>query len=129
MTSSTVSRESLTRQERRDPCGIDHHPAAGVERQERGDPCSSEISEELLTKPTKNPKPKKNVNHDQEQGDPCTPKYRNGCKNSEKILWMTEFLNTETHTRVLLMSHLEKPMLAKSADTGKHCVYTHFPKL
>ena len=33
-------------------------------------------------------------------------KYRNGCKNSEKILWMTEFLNAETHTQVLLMDHL-----------------------
>ena len=37
-----------------------------------GDPCSSEISEEqLLTKPTKNPKPNKNVDHDQEREDPC----------------------------------------------------------
>ena len=51
MTSSTVSSES-------------------VERQERGDPCSSETSEEhLLTKPTKNPKPNKNENHEKEQGD------------------------------------------------------------
>ena len=76
MTSSSVSSESVARQERRDPCGIDHHPAAvsseRVERQERGDPYSSEISEEqLLTKPTKNTKPNKNVDHDQEQGDPC----------------------------------------------------------
>ena len=43
---------------------MDHHPAIvsseRVERQERGDPCSSEISEgQLLTKPTKIPKPKK----------------------------------------------------------------------
>ena len=39
MTSSTVSSESVARQERRDPCGIDHYPAAvsskHVERQER----------------------------------------------------------------------------------------------
>ena len=34
------------------------------------------------------------------------PTFRNGCKSSEKILWMTEFLNTETHTRVVLMNHL-----------------------
>ena len=27
------------------------------------------------------------------------PTYRNGCKNSERILWMTEFLNAETHTQ------------------------------
>ena len=63
MTSSTVSSESVAGQERGDPCGIDPYPAAvsskHVERQERGDPCSSEISEEqLLTKPTKNPKTK-----------------------------------------------------------------------
>ena len=70
MTSSTVSSESVARHERGDPCGMDHYPAAGsskhVERQELGDPCSSEISEEqLLTKPTKNPKLNKNKDHDQ----------------------------------------------------------------
>ena len=63
MTSSTVSSDSETR-ERRDLCGIDSCPAAvsstHVERQERGD---------LLTKPTKNPKPKKNEDHDLEWGD------------------------------------------------------------
>ena len=46
MTSSTVSSESVARQERGDPCGIDPYPAAvsskHVERQQRGDPCSSE---------------------------------------------------------------------------------------
>ena len=56
MTSSTVSSESVARQERGDPCGIAHHPAIlsseRVERQVRGDSCSSEISKELLTKPT-----------------------------------------------------------------------------
>ena len=40
-------------------------------------------------------------------GETCTiPTYRNGCKNSERILWMIEFLKTETHTRVLLMNYL-----------------------
>ena len=34
------------------------------------------------------------------------PIYQSGCKNSRRILWMKEFLNTETHTRVLLMDHL-----------------------
>ena len=57
MTSSTVSSESVDRQERGDPYGMDHHPAIvsseRVERQERGDPYSSETSEELLNKPTK----------------------------------------------------------------------------
>ena len=71
MTSSNVSSESVAGQERRDPCGIDPYPAAvwskHVERRELEDPFSSEISEEqLLTRPTENPKPKKNVYHDQE---------------------------------------------------------------
>ena len=34
------------------------------------------------------------------------PTYRSGCKISERILRMTEFLNAETHTRVLLMKYL-----------------------
>ena len=72
MTSSTVSSESVARQERGDLCGIDSHPAAlsrtHVERQERRDLCSSGTPvEQLLTKPTKNPKPNKNKDHDQER--------------------------------------------------------------
>ena len=58
------SRCSVTRQERGDLCGIDHHPvkvsSKQVEWQARRDLCSSGTPEEqLLTKPTKNPKPKK----------------------------------------------------------------------
>ena len=34
------------------------------------------------------------------------PKYLNGCKNSERILWMKESPSIETHTRVLLMNPL-----------------------
>ena len=64
----------MDRQERRDPCGIDHHPAIvsseRVGRQVRRDPYSSETSEEFLTKPTKIPKPNENVDHDQVRGDP-----------------------------------------------------------
>ena len=41
-----------------------------VEWQERADPCSSEISEELLTERTKNPKPNKNEDHELERRDP-----------------------------------------------------------
>ena len=105
MTSSTVSSERVARQERGDLCG-NSYPAAvsskHVERQERGDPCSSGIpAEQLLTKPTKNPKP--NINDTIKNGETCLiPTYRNGCKNSEKILWMIE-----TSTPVLLMNHLE----------------------
>ena len=133
MTSSTVSSESVARQERRDPCGIDHYPAAvsskHVERQERGDPCSSEISEEqLLTRPTKNPKPNKNEDHDQERGDPC---------HSDIPEWLQEFRENlvddrvpehrDSHASSSHESSLE-PTHARSADLGKHSVYTHFPK-
>ena len=63
MTSSTVSSDSVTRQARRDLCGIDSYPVTvsskHVERQERWDFSSGTPEEELLTKPTKNPKPKK----------------------------------------------------------------------
>ena len=70
MTSSTVSSESVARQEREDLCGKDHHPAVVsskcVERRVRGDPCSSEISEEQLwNKPTQIPKPNKKEDHEQ----------------------------------------------------------------
>ena len=113
MTSSTVSSESVARQERRDPfrdrssipqlCQVNM-----LRMQERWDLCSSGTPETtLLTKPTKNLKPNKVEDHDREQGDPqcIIPRYRNGCKKSEKILWMIEFLNPETHTPVLLMNH------------------------
>ena len=50
---------------REDLSGIDSHPApvssSHVERTERGD---------LLTKPTKNPKPNKNENNEKERSDP-----------------------------------------------------------
>ena len=65
MTSSTVSSDSVIRRARGDLCGIDSFPVTAsskhVERKER---------EDLLTKPTKNPKPNKNEDHDIERGDP-----------------------------------------------------------
>ena len=68
MTSPTVPSESVDREERRDPNGMDHHPAIvsseRVERQERRDPYSSEASEELLNKPTITPKSCKNEDHE-----------------------------------------------------------------
>ena len=70
-----MSGESVAGQERRDPYGMDHHPAIvsseSVDRQVRGDPYSSEASEELLNKPTKIPKPDKNEDHERVRGDPC----------------------------------------------------------
>ena len=100
-----------------------------VERQERGGPCSSEISEEqLLTKPTKNAKPKKKVDHDQERGDPC---------HTDIPEWLQEFRENLVDDRVpehrdshASSSHesSSEPNPARSADLGKHSVYTHFPK-
>ena len=100
MTSSTVSCDSETRA-REDLSGTDSHPASmsssHVERKERGDP---------LTKPTKNSKPIENETTRHNGATRCLLTCRNGCKNSEKILWMIEFLNAETHTSVLFMNNL-----------------------
>ena len=56
------------------------------------------------------------------------PIYWNGCKNSEKILWMTEFLERrDSHASSSHEPSLE-PTPTRSVDLGKHSVYTHFPK-
>ena len=81
----------------------------------------------LLTKPTKNPKPKKE-NHDQERGDPC---------HSDIPEWLQEFRENLVDDRVPAHrdSHASsshelslEPTPARSADFGKHSVYSHFPK-
>ena len=100
-----------------------------VERQERRDPCSSEISEDqLLTEPTKNSKPNKNEDPDQERGDPC---------HSDIPEWLQEFReilvddrvpeHRDSHASSSHESSLE-PTLARSADLGKHSVKTNFLK-
>ena len=72
----TVSSDSETRA-REDLCGIDSYPVSvsskNVEGKEQGD---------LLTKPTKNPKPNKNEDHDLERGD---------LLNSDIPEWLKEF--------------------------------------
>ena len=91
------------------------------------DPCSSEISEEqLLTKPTKNPKPNKNVDHDQERWDPC---------HSEIPEWLQEFRENLVDDRIpehrdshASSSHEPSLEPGRSEALGKHSVYTHFPK-
>ena len=77
-----------------------------MDRQVRGDPYSSETSEELLNKPTKIPKLNEMRITNRYGETRIIPTYRIGCKKSERILWMTEFLNSETHTPVLLMNYL-----------------------
>ena len=61
-----------------------------------------------MTEPTKKYITKLKTKTPIKNGETCViPTYRNGCKSSEKILWMIQFLNTETHTQVLLMDHLQ----------------------
>ena len=92
MTSSTVSSESVVRQERRDLRGTDSYPVTvsskPVERQPK-------IQNQMKTKTTiKN-------------GETCViSTYRNGCKNSGRIWWMTKFHYREALTPVLLMKPL-----------------------
>ena len=110
MTSSTVSSDSVT-------------------RQARADLCSSEYpDEELLTKPTKNPKPNKNEDPDLELGD---------LLKSDIPEWLQEFRENLVDERVpehrdSHASSSHEPSLehtpARSADLGKHSVYTHYTK-
>ena len=100
-----------------------------VERQERGDLCSSGTPEEqLLTKPTKNPKPNKNEDHERVRGEPCY---------SDIPEWLQEFRENLVDDRVpecrdshASSSHESSSELtpARSTDLGKHSVYAHFPK-
>ena len=130
-TSSTVSSESVDRQERGDPWGIDHHPvivsSERVERQERRDVCSSGTSEELLTKPPKNPKPNKNED----------PRFRTRVRT-------VSFRQTRMAARIERKScgwqsswkqRLTRKFFSwiifracENAALGKHSGYTHFPK-
>ena len=86
---TTVSSDSETR-EKEDLSGTDSHPVPVsspnvVEMIERGDPLFA-----AKKKPRQNGETR------------CLL----GCKNSEEIWWMTEFLNTETHTPDILMKYL-----------------------
>ena len=88
-----------------------------VEDIERRDP--------LLTKPTKNPKPTKNEDHDIERRDPLCSDIPEWLQEFRENMWMTEFLNTETHAS---SSHGLSLKPTRSVDLGKHSVYIHFPK-
>ena len=112
---ATVSSDSETGA-REDLSGTDTYTvsvsSSHVERKERVDP---------LTKPTKNPKPNKNENHEEERGDPLC---------SDIPAWMQEFRENlvddrvperRTHTPVLLMNHLLEPTPTRSVDLGKQC--------
>ena len=82
----------------------------------------------VRTKPTKNPKPNKNEDHERERDDPYY---------SDIPEWLQEFTENLVDDRVLERrdSHASsshepslEPIPARSVDLGKHSVYTHFPK-
>ena len=114
---TTVLSDSETRA-REDLCGIDSFPVSvsseHVERKERGHP---------LTKPTKNPKPNKNEDHELERRDPFC---------SEIPEWLQEFREHLVDERDSYASSSHEvslePTSKRRADLGKHSVYTHFPK-
>ena len=119
---TTVPSDSETRA-REGLSGIDSYPViVSSEHVERKDPL------DLLTKPTKNPKPNKNEDHDLERRD---------LLNSDIPEWLQEFRESLVDDRVperrdshASSSHepsLEPPP-ARSVDLVKHSVYTHFPK-
>ena len=123
MTSSTVSSDSVIRRARGDLCGIDSFPVSvsskHVGRKERGD---------LLNKPTKNPKPNKNEDHDLERGDPLYSDI------PERLQEFRENLvddrvpeRRDSHASSSHVPSLE-PTPTRSVDLGKHSVYTHFLK-
>ena len=117
---TTVSSDGKT-SAREDLRGTDSYPtsvsSSHVERKERGDP---------LTKPTKNPKPSKNENHEKER---CDPLY------SDILAWLQEFRENLVDDRVpertdshASSSHEPSSEPMSSVDLFKHSVYTHFPK-
>ena len=117
---TTVSSDNETRA-REDLREIDSHPASvsssHVERKERGDP---------LTKPTQNPKPNINEDHDLERSDPLC---------SDIPEWLQEFKENLVDDRVpehrdshVSSSHEPSLQPTRSVDLGKHSVYTHFLK-
>ena len=117
-TSSSSSSTSTPMTSSKEIDHSDHPPAIvsseSVDRQVREDPYSSETSEELLTKPTKNPKNEK--------------KKRESRVSTERPV---PFRHTPEH-RDSHASSSHEPSLelmpARSADLGKHSVYTNFPK-
>ena len=119
---TTVSSDGETRA-RKDLCGIEIYPISvsneHVERKEHGD---------LLTKPTKNPKPNENEDHDLERWDLCHSDIRE---------WLQEFWENLVDDRDLERrdSHAKSPhepswvpTPTRREDLGKHNVYTHFAK-
>ena len=123
MTSSTVSSDSVTRQDGRDPCGIDSYPAAvsskRVERRERGD---------LLPKPTKNPKPNKKRKPRDRTRDPLCSDIPGWLQeNRENLVDDRVPEHRDSHASCSHELSLD-PTSTRSVFLGKHSVKTHFTK-
>ena len=98
-----------------------------MDRQARGNSYTSSTPEELFNEPTEIPKPNQNEDHEQVQGSPY----------SDIPGWLQEFRENlvddrvvehrDSHANSSHVSSLEATP-ARSADLGKHSVYTHFPK-
>ena len=70
--------------------------------------CRRASTEQPFVHPNQNPNTKIKMWITRRYGATCHfPKYLNGCKNSERILWMKQSLSIETHTRALLMKPLQ----------------------
>ena len=119
-----MSSDNETR-EREDMSGMDSHPMLVS---------SSHVEEMidwgdlLLPKPTQNPKPHKNENHEKERDDPF---------GSDIPEWLQEFRENLVDERVPERrdSHASsshevslEPTSKRSEDLGKHSVYVHIPK-
>ena len=130
-TSSSSSTSTSTTLSGQEIDHSDHHPAIEssecVDRQARRDPFTSETPEELFQEPTEIPKPDKKEDHEEVRRSPY----------SDIPEWLQEFRENLVDERVpehrdshARSSH--EPSLdstpARSADLGKHSVYTHFPK-
>ena len=101
---------------------IDHYPRLGKNGETRA------LLEELLTKPTRNPKPNKNEDHVLEWGDLLhsnIPEWLQECR--ENLVDDRVPERRDSHASSSHGSSLELTP-ARSADLGKHSVYTHFPK-
>ena len=104
---------------------LQHSCHAKVWIDKYGETYSSETSEELLKKPTQNPKPKKNEDHEQVRRDPLY---------SDIPEWLQEFRENLVDERVpeprdshASSSHEPSLEPMRCVDLGKHSFKTPFP--
>ena len=78
-----------------------------------------------MLEPTEVPKPNKCKDSERVREDPLRHYLPEWLQEFTENLVEKEFQNIETHTRVLLMNHLQPQ---RQVVSGKHSIYTHFPK-